>query len=225
MTDVWLTPPPILRALAGTDGFDLDPCASENRPWPTARQHFTWRENGLAQPWDGRVWLNPPYSNIAPWISRMAAHGCGTALIFAKTDTQAFMSIFDTAAAVFFINGRVRFHLPSGKAGNGRARSPSVLCAWSAGDAAVLADCGLDGRFVPLQIPRAFAVLALGRTWQAAIREWVRGQSGPVSLSDLYRAFASHPKARRNRNYKAKIRQELQRGPFQRLDRGLWSAT
>lgn len=52
--DEWLTPPEILSAL-GT--FDLDPCSPVNRPWPTAAQHYTERDNGLALPWHGRVLL------------------------------------------------------------------------------------------------------------------------------------------------------------------------
>lgn len=47
---------------------------------------------GLLMPWDGRIWLNPPYHRrtISAWLGRMAAHGRGTALIFARTDTAAF---------------------------------------------------------------------------------------------------------------------------------------
>ena len=60
--EVWLTPPPVLEALGGWESFDLDPCAvMAPRPWPTARQHFTLADNGLMQPWHGRVWCNPPY--------------------------------------------------------------------------------------------------------------------------------------------------------------------
>jgi hypothetical protein len=84
-SDVWLTPPEILDALG-----DLDPCAApEPRPWSTARLHYwTPRHNGLLEPWRGRVWLNPPYSREAVrWLRRMAAHGDGIALTFARTET------------------------------------------------------------------------------------------------------------------------------------------
>jgi hypothetical protein len=75
-TDVWLTPPAIIEALGGASSFDLDPCASSDRPWPTARRHYTVEDNGLILPWFGRVWMNPPYSNplIARFMGRMAAH-------------------------------------------------------------------------------------------------------------------------------------------------------
>jgi len=54
-THDWLTPPEILQALGA---FDLDPCASEHQPWPTARQQLTIRDDGLSKPWAGRVWCN-----------------------------------------------------------------------------------------------------------------------------------------------------------------------
>lgn len=55
--DEWLTPPEILRALGE---FDLDPCAPVVRPWETAARHYTVQDDGLALPWEGRVWCNPP---------------------------------------------------------------------------------------------------------------------------------------------------------------------
>jgi hypothetical protein len=52
-TDDWLTPRYILDALGE---FDLDPCAATGQPWATARRHLTVHEDGLKEPWAGRVW-------------------------------------------------------------------------------------------------------------------------------------------------------------------------
>lgn len=43
-------------------GIDLDPasCAKANKT-VKAIHYFTKADNGLKQPWSGRVWLNPPY--------------------------------------------------------------------------------------------------------------------------------------------------------------------
>lgn len=56
-SDEWYTPPYITKALGE---FDLDPCAA--RGWITAKNHLYKEDDGLANEWHGRVWLNPPYS-------------------------------------------------------------------------------------------------------------------------------------------------------------------
>lgn len=229
-THVWLTQPAILDALGGWQSFDLDPCAPAVRPWPMARHHFTRADDGLVQPWHGRVWLNPPYGRtIGRWLGRMSAHGHGVALIFARTETAAFFRhVWATSSALLFLEGRQVFlrpdgqpHLrPSGKPAT--AAAPSVLCAYGNADAEVLAFCGLRGQFVPLRFARSMLVELAPGTWREELVAWLRAHRGPVSLADLYRAFARHPKARRNPNYTAKIRQVLQAGPFRRVDRGMW---
>lgn len=224
-SDVWLTPPTIITALGGPESFDLDPCASIDRPWDTAKRHYTVLDDGLAQTWDPRErhFVNPPYSAVLRWVRRIVAHGNGTALLFAKTETQAFMSIFDSASALFFLEGRVRFHLPNGEPGPERAMHPSVLCAWGEYDADVLAACALEGRFLPLRLPRRFAGAAVERkTWREAVTSWLSEQDGPVTLAALYRAIQGTPTAAGNAHPREKLRQTLQRGPFKRVGRGLW---
>jgi hypothetical protein len=61
--------------------FDLDPAASvEGWDVTPCRDRFTRLEDGLAQPWRGLVWLNPPFSNATPWADRFIAHGNGVFL-------------------------------------------------------------------------------------------------------------------------------------------------
>ena len=88
-TDVWLTPPRIIESLGK---FDLDPCSPLDRPWDTAKKHYTIEDDGLMQPWKGRVWMNPPYGPPMPkWLEKLANHpGGGVALTFARTETNAF---------------------------------------------------------------------------------------------------------------------------------------
>jgi hypothetical protein len=146
-TDVWLTPPHILEALGP---FDLDPCASENRPWNTARQHYTIKDDGLAQSWSGRVWCNPPYGpKMGPFLEKLATHpGGGVALVFARTETRAFFdNVWDKATAILFLKGRLKFHKPDGEVG-GTAGSPSVLIAYGEADAEVLKNCKLSGKYI-----------------------------------------------------------------------------
>ncbi len=225
-TDEWLTPRFVLDALGP---FDLDPCSPIDRPWPTARHHYTVEDNGLLRSWEGRVWLNPPYGQvIGRWLGRMADHGRGVALIFARTETDAFFRhVWRAASALLFIRGRLDFLDVTGKPGlskTGRVQNsgaPSVLCAYGPRDADVLAFCGLDGQFVPLRLTRGVVIVGLSQTWRDVVLQCCT-KRGPVALAELYRVLAGHPKARRNPNYQAKIRQVLQHGPFRRVGRGQW---
>lgn len=142
-SDEWLTPPEILRALGP---FDLDPAAPIVRPWDMAALHYTKLDDGMAQPWEGRVWLNPPYGRETfRWLARLAEHGSGLALIFARTETQGFHAeIWHKAHAIFFFRGRLRFHYVNGVQG-GPANAPSCLVSYSVSDTARLQSAHTNG--------------------------------------------------------------------------------
>jgi hypothetical protein len=222
-TDTWLTPPHVIEALGGADSFDLDPCAPIIQPWPTARQVYTEMDNGLLLPWDGRVWLNPPYTTklLVGFMERMALHDHGVALIFAKTETRMFFEyVWSRATAVLFIRGRLDFHRGDGSTAH-NSGSPSVLASYGFDDADVLAAGTLPGQFVPLRIPRAWLIEIRDRSWRQALSEFFEGREEPVTLDQIYRAFASDPKSQRNRHWREKIRQTLQRD-HTRIARGVW---
>ena len=146
--DLWLTPPAILHAL-GT--FDLDPCACpEPRPWPTAKRHIVLPEDGLAAEWEGRVWMNPPYGDkVDRWMERMARHNHGTALIFARTETEVWeKTIWPFASAILFLYGRLYFYLPDGTRAEGNAGGPSALISYGRVDALLLKSSGIAGAFI-----------------------------------------------------------------------------
>src|SRR5574343_91391 len=152
-TDVWLTPPDILQKLGR---FDLDPCAcSQPRPWSTADFHFTKEDDGLNQDWFGRVWLNPPYggpSIIGPWMRKLVAHGYGTALIFARTETEMFHdAVWNAATAVLFFRGRLHFYSAVGVRAPNNAGAPSCLVAYGDFDARLLEGSMLNGKFLRLR--------------------------------------------------------------------------
>jgi hypothetical protein len=108
-SDEWYTPPSLFDVL-GLE-FDLDPCApAGGLPWIPARRFYSLDDDGLSQPWEGRVWLNPPYgARTAAWVRRLAAHGHGIALVFARTDTTWFHDVAPTAHAITFLAGRLNF--------------------------------------------------------------------------------------------------------------------
>lgn len=128
----WLTPPDLVQLLGP---FDLDPCAPVRRPWDTAAEHYTVLDDGLLQPWHGRVWLNPPYgAETGKWLAKLARHGNGVALIFARTETAMFHEhVWPRASALLFLRGRLSFFNVDGTPGKGSAGAPSVLVAYGGG--------------------------------------------------------------------------------------------
>src|SRR5688572_25404479 len=99
----WVTPRFILDALGL---FDLDPCSFDGHPWPCAGECWSFpAHDGLSEPWHGRVWLNPPYGlECAKWLKKLGEHGRGTALVFARTETEMFQRwVFPAASAILFL--------------------------------------------------------------------------------------------------------------------------
>lgn len=148
--DEWLTPRSLVRALGS---FDLDPCAPVTRPWKTAKRHYTIYDNGLIQPWHGRVWLNPPYgSQTKLWLRKLRRHGDGIALIFVRTDSAWFFrQVWNSAYAVLFLRGRLQFHHLDGTAAPHSAGVPSCLVAYGDHNVRALQSIGIPGKLILLR--------------------------------------------------------------------------
>jgi hypothetical protein len=140
-TDDWWTPPLVFTAL-GLD-FDLDPCAPPGGvPWLPAREHYS--EDGLERDWFGSVWMNPPYGRqTGAWMKRLAAHGDGIALVFARTDVRWWHETVPQADAICFLEGRLTFIPGDGSAAPGNSGGPSALIAYGSRCAEAVRGCGL----------------------------------------------------------------------------------
>lgn len=137
--------------LAKLGTFDLDPCSPINRPWDTAKIHYTVEDDGLKKSWENfRVWLNPPYgSQLKHWLRKMAIHGNGIALVPARTEVESWFwpYVWQASDAILFMRGRLYFYKIDGtKAGN--AGHGSVLVAYGEENVKQLANCGIVGRLV-----------------------------------------------------------------------------
>lgn len=156
LSSEWATPPHVLTALGGAQSFYLDPCAMVNAPWNCAQYAYTIKDNGLSKQWQGLVYCNPPYgAATGEWLARCADHGNAVALVFARTETEAFQHVWQGATAILFLQGRLFFHRPDGRRADHNSGAPSVLVAYGVDGAKRLALCGLPGFYFELKHGRA----------------------------------------------------------------------
>lgn len=119
----WYTPSDIIedaRKVLGT--IDLDPASSElANETVKATTFYSADDDGLAQDWFGDIWLNPPYSSglIERFVDKLLESNFSQAIVLVNnaTDTEWFCRLADSARAVVFPKGRVKFHKPDGSTG------------------------------------------------------------------------------------------------------------
>jgi site-specific DNA-methyltransferase (adenine-specific) len=124
-TPEWATPQDLFDRLSLSHGpFDLDVCATPENA--KVARFFTKADDGLAQEWVGRCWMNPPYGReIGKWVrkARESADKGATVvcLLPARTDTAWWHDNIQGRAEVHFLRGRVHFN------GHGPAPFPSAV--------------------------------------------------------------------------------------------------
>ena len=137
--DLWRTPPALFASLDAEFCFQLDAAAAPHNA--LCRKFITVEQNTLETPWadylsiPGYVWLNPPYSNITPFVKKDAtesANQIGTVMLVpADTSVGWFREAIQTASEVRFITaGRLAFINPvTGKPVSGNNKG-SMLIIW-----------------------------------------------------------------------------------------------
>jgi DNA N-6-adenine-methyltransferase (Dam) len=113
----WYTPAYVIEAVRRVLGeIDLDPASCEKANHTVqATDYFTEEDDGLAQPWYGRIWLNPPYQGLAGDFATKLVSSyesgevkAGILLITAlTTDTQWFQALW--SGVLCFTSGRIKF--------------------------------------------------------------------------------------------------------------------
>ena len=72
----WYAPPELIALVRQVMGeIDLDPVSNEvAQQWIGAANYYTKAQDGLSQPWFGRVWLHPPArEKTAKWTNKALA--------------------------------------------------------------------------------------------------------------------------------------------------------
>lgn len=128
MSDECYTPAEYIHAARCVLGaIDLDPASNEvANEVVRARRFYTIDDDGLSKRkrWRGRVWMNPPYSDPAPWVDKLiAAYQCGdvsaaVALFNARTGSQWFDRMARQAWRCETFK-RIRFYGPGTTGGHG----------------------------------------------------------------------------------------------------------
>jgi len=121
----WYTPVEYVEKARQVLGqIDLDPASNDiAQEWVRAESYFTAKEDGLAQEWHGRIWLNPPYSRatMEPFIEKLLIeYGAGRVaeavlLTHNYTDTAWFHKAAGVSGAICLLRGRIHFIAPSGE--------------------------------------------------------------------------------------------------------------
>lgn len=148
--DRWLTPREVVDALGV---FDLDPCGAPRHNLAKTTYLLENGDDGLTDPWFGRVWLNPPYGRtMRQWVERLVEHRIGTALIPVATGTKLWQEvIFPEASAIHFYRHRIKFLRRDGKDDNMVSPQASGIIAFGSEDADRLLTSDLPGVVVDLR--------------------------------------------------------------------------
>ena len=144
----WYTPKYIFDAL-GCE-FDLDvahPFGIKTNV-PTKR----WiHSDSLDCPWNGFVWMNPPFGNMKSkyqWINKFIDHGNGIALMPDRTSAPWWQHFANSSDCVLFVSGKIKFIDQNGKRGESPSNGTTLFGIGARADQALrnAADKGL-GKF------------------------------------------------------------------------------
>ncbi|HID4130812.1 TPA: phage N-6-adenine-methyltransferase [Pluralibacter gergoviae] len=137
--NLWQTPRPLFEALNAEFSFVLDAAASADNA--LCRRFIAAEQDTLITPWadymtiPGYAWLNPPYSDIMPFVKKAAAESKNqigaVMLVPADTSVGWFSEAIKTASEVRLItSGRLAFINPvTGKPVSGNNKG-SMLLIW-----------------------------------------------------------------------------------------------
>lgn len=111
-TDEWSTPQDFFDKLNAEYEFETDVCATAENA--KCARYYDKEQDGLAQEWRGKCWMNPPYGReIGKWMRKAleSAQENGATvvcLVPARTDTKWWHD-YAMRGEVRFVRGRLKF--------------------------------------------------------------------------------------------------------------------
>jgi hypothetical protein len=95
--------------------FDLDVASSDSPYVQVPTKHkYTLADDALVQPWFGRVWMNPPFSKVTPWIDKWIDHNNGLCLVSLASNGKWINKLWDSDAACLYLPSNISFIGASG---------------------------------------------------------------------------------------------------------------
>ena len=132
----WTTPEKLYREIErrySGGGFTFDAaCTQANAKCPNGCA-IDLGVDGLVADWEGRVWCNPPYDEIAPWVGKaldeLAAGNVERVVMLlpARTDQGWFHDLVLPEGRIHWIRGRVAFDPPPGATRSSAAFEASMV--------------------------------------------------------------------------------------------------
>jgi phage N-6-adenine-methyltransferase len=131
------TPPELFASLHRRFRFTIDAAAL---PYNAKLERFwTPDDDALEQDWTGeRVWCNPPYSDISPWVRKATLGGADLAVLLlpANRTEQRWWQLYveptrdgkGPGPSVEFMAGRLRFLAPGAQSIGADERPPFGCC-------------------------------------------------------------------------------------------------
>jgi hypothetical protein len=138
-SDDYYTPPFIFEAMKIR--FDMDVSAPPGGvPWIPADRSLSIIDDGLTSDWSGRVWCNPPYSNVTPWAKRLIGHDNGIALV-QMAKSAWFNLVWEHASGALVLPPNIKF--VKGDGTSAPIFMPVILFSFNGDNRDVLINSGL----------------------------------------------------------------------------------
>lgn len=138
------TPDDLFHQLNERYRFTIDAAASRRNH--KVMIYWTRQTDGLKQNWSHqRLWINPPFSNITPWVEKACLFEAELAVLLVPvwTDRKWFHSALSVSSPhqkyaekfhLTFIKGRLKFGKPGSKKPDGPAPFPCMLMVFERGN-------------------------------------------------------------------------------------------